>query len=86
MQNKMVHFFICYFLLASFDIRAAEPLLKNVHDSPDNWRRTVTPFKIADHTWYIGTEGLTANSGAILIDGGVPSSAEMLLKNMNVEK
>lgn len=81
-----IHFIFC-FLLASYDIRAAEPLLKNIHNSPDNWRKTVTPFKMADHTWYIGTEGLSAlliktNSGAILIDGGIPNATEMLLHNM----
>jgi len=82
-----IHFFFCCFLFASYDIRATEPLLKNIHNSPDNWLRPVTPFKMADHTWYIGTEGLSAlliktNAGAILIDGGVPYSAKMLINNM----
>jgi len=84
---NLIHFLLCYFLLASYDIRAAEPLLKNIHDSPENWRHPVPPFKMADHTWYIGTEGLSAiliktNKGAILIDGGIPSATKMLITNM----
>jgi metallo-beta-lactamase class B len=82
-----ISFLVSCFLLCSYDIRAAETLLKNTHHSPDNWRRPVKPFKIADHTWYIGTEGLSAiliknNSEAILIDGGIPGSAKMLINNM----
>ena len=44
-------------------------------------------MRIADNTWNIGTVGLSAllvrtDAGAILIDGGVPQAADMLLANM----
>ncbi|MCF7221181.1 subclass B3 metallo-beta-lactamase [Marilutibacter chinensis] len=55
-----------------------------VHES---WRQPIEPFRIADNTWYIGTAGLSAllvktGAGAVLIDGGMPQAADMLLANM----
>ena len=45
------------------------------------------PFALADNSWYIGTEGLSAvlvktPEGAVLIDGGLPQAADMLLQRM----
>ena len=47
----------------------------------------MAPVRIADHTWQIGTAGITAllvktGDGALLIDGGVPQAADMLLAHM----
>lgn len=79
------------FLLVSFHtlnpVHASERLLKKSHGSPDNWGRPVEPFQIADHTWYIGTEGLAAiliktTEGAILVDGGIPDAEQLLIRNM----
>ncbi|GAB2610020.1 subclass B3 metallo-beta-lactamase [Novilysobacter erysipheiresistens] len=68
---------------------AAEPVLPQleVYQTPDSWRQPVAPFPIADRTWYIGTEGLSAllvktADGAVLIDGGMPQAADMLLRHM----
>ncbi len=67
-------------------VGAAEPLLPaaRTHDGPESWRRPVAPFRIADKTWYIGTEGLSAvlirgSAGAVLIDGGLPQAADYVL-------
>jgi len=54
------------------------------YETDDAWRQPVAPFRIADHTWYIGTQGLSAllidtPQGAVLIDGGLPQAADMLL-------
>jgi len=51
------------------------------------WLRPVAPFRIADHSWYVGTEGLSAvllrtDVGAVLIDGGMPQAAELLLARL----
>lgn len=53
----------------------------------ERWRQPVAPFKVADRTWYIGTAGLSAlvvvgDAGAVLIDGGMPQAADMLLQNL----
>ena len=68
---------------------AATPVLPQAtgYQTREAWRQPVTPFRIADHTWYIGTEGLSAllvvtPGGAVVIDGGVAQAANMLLDNI----
>jgi metallo-beta-lactamase class B len=68
---------------------AAEPALPQLqaYKTEHSWRQPVAPFRIADHSWYIGTEGLSAvlvktPQGAVLIDGGLPQAAKMLLERM----
>lgn len=68
---------------------AAEPLLakSTFYDVEDSWRQPVTPFRIGEHTWYVGTEGLSAvlvrtPDGAVLVDGGLPQAAPMLLARL----
>ena len=68
---------------------AAEPPLPQLkgYEAQPKWLQPVQPFAIAGHTWYIGTEGLSAllvktSQGAVLIDGGLPQSADMLLQHM----
>lgn len=79
----------CLLLATAMPTHAAEPVLPPAgrYLTPDDWRQPVTPFAIADHTWYIGTAGLSAvlvrtPEGAVLIDGGVPQAAPMLLRHM----
>ena len=78
----------CCMLLAATAL-AAEPLLPQLkaYTTRDSWRQPVTPFRLADNSWYIGTEGLSAvlvttAQGAVLIDGGLPQAAELLLQRM----
>ncbi len=52
-----------------------------------SWLQPMAPLRIADHTWQIGTENLTAllvqtAEGAVLLDGGMPQMAGHLLDNM----
>lgn len=68
---------------------AAEPVLPQLkaYETDDSWRQPVPPFRLADNSWYIGTEGLSAvlvktPRGAVLIDGGMPQAADMLLARM----
>jgi metallo-beta-lactamase class B len=70
---------IADFLLLSAAVAAAEPVLPQAeaHDTEASWRQPVRPFALADHSWYVGTEGLSAvlvktPKGAVLIDGGLP--------------
>jgi len=79
----------CLLLIACGTAAAAEPLLPQgaAYQSPDAWRQPVAPVRIADHTWAIGTAGITAlllttGDGAVLVDGGLPQVADMLLANM----
>ncbi|AKQ63750.1 hypothetical protein A176_000662 [Myxococcus hansupus] len=52
-----------------------------------SWLRPMQPLRIADHTWQIGTEKLTAllvvtQDGVVMLDGGMPQMADHLLANL----
>ncbi|GGK10393.1 subclass B3 metallo-beta-lactamase [Luteimonas terricola] len=76
-------------LLPAHAAGSAEPPLPQlkaytVHES---WRQPIAPVRIADNTWHIGTANLGAilvktADGAVLIDGGMPQAADMLLRHM----
>jgi len=79
----------CLLLSACGIAFAAEPVLPQgkAYETPDAWRQPVAPVRIADHTWQIGTAGITAllvktDDGALLIDGGVQQAADMVLAHM----
>lgn len=76
-------------LCAASTAQAAEPPLPQLeaYTVQESWRQPVTPFRIADNTWYIGTAAISAllvktKQGAIVIDGGMPQAADMLLANL----
>jgi metallo-beta-lactamase class B len=69
--------------------QAADPLLpaSKAHEVRDSWRQPIAPSRIAQHTWRLGTTGLGAMlvktpAGAVLIDGGLPQAADLLLAQM----
>lgn len=77
------------FALAAATATAQPPPLPQLeaYTVRESWRQPIEPFRIADRTWYIGTAGLSAllvetDEGAVLIDGGMPQAAGMLLANM----
>ncbi|TKR33815.1 subclass B3 metallo-beta-lactamase [Luteimonas gilva] len=68
---------------------AAEPALPQLraYEVDESWRQPIPPFQLADNTWYIGTQGLSVvlvktPEGAVLIDGGMPQAAPMLLERL----
>lgn len=71
---------------SGFAAEAPLPQLK-AYEVRESWRQPVAPFRIADRTWYIGTAGLSAlvvvgRDGAVLVDGGMPQAAQMLLRHL----
>ncbi|MEO7430589.1 MAG: subclass B3 metallo-beta-lactamase [Dokdonella sp.] len=51
------------------------------------WNEHVEPYRLADNTWYVGTKGLASvlivdPKGLVLIDGGLPQSAVLILANV----
>jgi metallo-beta-lactamase class B len=51
------------------------------------WNAPQVPMRLFANTYYVGTHGLTAlpitsDQGHILIDGGLPNSAPLILKNI----
>lgn len=76
-------------LLLTTVASSTEPVLPQLkaYETEDSWRQPVPPFALAEHSWYIGTAGLSAvlvktPQGAVLIDGGLPQAADMLLQRM----
>lgn len=52
-----------------------------------SWNTEHAPFKIYGNSYYVGVDGLssvliTSSKGHILIDGGLPQSAELIAKNI----
>jgi len=88
MTTLRISVLACSLLLAA-PATAAEPALPQLKAYTVNeaWLRPVAPRQVADHTWRIGTEGIHAlllktDAGAVLIDGGMPQAADMLLAQM----
>ncbi|MBA8882277.1 subclass B3 metallo-beta-lactamase [Dokdonella fugitiva] len=51
------------------------------------WNERVEPYRLAENTWYVGTKGLSSvlvvdDEGLVLIDGGLPQSAAVILDNV----
>lgn len=51
------------------------------------WNAPQEPFRIFGNTWYVGTHGLaailvTSPDGHVLIDGGLPNSAPLIIENI----
>lgn len=77
-------------LLLSTCALAAEPVLPELkaYETQESWRQPVPSFALADNSWYIGTAALSAvlvktPQGAVLIDGGLPQAASLLLRRMH---
>lgn len=67
--------------------------LASVFDAPidcklcGEWNRPQEPFHVYGNTWYVGTGGLgavliDAGDGLVLLDGGLPQSAEIIDGNI----
>ncbi|TAN03985.1 MAG: subclass B3 metallo-beta-lactamase [Rhodanobacteraceae bacterium] len=59
---------------------------KNIADNP-SWTAPQKPFRIHGNTWYVGPRGLgvflvTARTGDVLIDAGVPGDAPLIEANI----
>lgn len=78
------------FLLA---IATAPQTQFHADEAPNNcsncvsWNTEHAPFKIHGNSYYVGVDGLssvliTSSKGHILIDGGLPQSAELIAKNI----
>ena len=87
---SQLHPLACALLFIANGAIAAEPVLppSQAYQTPDAWRQPVAPLQIAEHTWQIGTQSITAllvrtDAGAVLIDGGLPQAADMLLAHMH---
>lgn len=57
-------------------------------DQCEHWNRSHEPFQVYGNTWYVGTGGISSilidtDEGLILLDGGLPQSAELIAGNIS---
>ena len=68
-------------------------LALGVYDAPiecdecEHWNRPQVAFQVFGNTWYVGTGGLGAilietDDGLVLLDSGLPQSAESIAANI----
>lgn len=85
LQNPLI---LVALLAANLPASAHEPLPQlEAYRVQASWLTPIEPLQISDHVWQIGTANITAllvktEQGAVLIDGGMPQTAAMLLANM----
>lgn len=70
-------------LMAALALFAALPAAAH----PANWDRPTAPFNVIGNVYYVGTEGLSAYlvtgpQGHVLIDGALPASAPLIVRNI----
>jgi metallo-beta-lactamase class B len=56
-------------------------------DACEEWNRPQDPFRVHGNTWYVGPAGVsavlvTSADGHILLDGGLPQSAPLIVENI----
>ena len=56
-------------------------------DSNPSWVEAVSPFRIIDSVYFVGTRGLssfliTSSDGHVIIDGGLPQNAPVIVENI----
>jgi metallo-beta-lactamase class B len=78
---------VAFVILAACGPRELEPDAPLVCDQCASWNETQEPFRVHGNTWYVGTDGLSSimietDDGLILIDGGLPQSAALIVDNI----
>lgn len=66
---------------------AASPARSEIPEEWKEWNRPVEPFRIVEGLWYVGASDLTSflittDAGHVLLDGGLPDTAEQILANV----
>ncbi len=74
-------------LLAACGPRELEPDTPYECERCKDWNKPQTPFRVHGNTWYVGTDGLSSilietDAGLILVDGGLPQSAQLIDANI----
>lgn len=73
--------------LAVFLLTCAGSASTLVAQHPANWTDTISPFRVIDNVYYVGSAGLSAwlittPKGHILLDVGMPENADMVERNI----
>ena len=84
-QNPLASVALTLSLLLAGAVFAAPPRVLSEEEA--RWNAPVAPFRIADNLYYVGTADLAAYlvvdpAGMILLDGGLPQSAPLILDSI----
>jgi metallo-beta-lactamase class B len=82
--NRCFIALIAGFALAACGPRELEPDAPNECERCAGWNEPQDPFRVHGNTWYVGTDGLSSilietGDGLILVDGGLPQSAALIV-------
>jgi len=85
--KQTFHYAVAFVVLAACGPRELEPDAPFVCDQCDTWNEPQEPFRVHGNTWFVGTDGLSSilietDDGLILIDGGLPQSAALIVDNI----
>jgi len=85
--NRINLLLVTLLLLTACGPRQLEPDAPYACERCEDWNEPHDPFRIHGNTWYVGTDGLSSiliesDGGLILLDGGLPQSAELI--DMNI--
>jgi metallo-beta-lactamase class B len=77
----------CLFLLVACGPRELQTDTAYECERCEQWNEPLDPFRIYGNTWYVGTDGLSSilietDDGLILVDGGLPQSAPLIVANI----
>jgi len=85
--NRITFCLTLIVLLSACGPRQLEPDAPYECDRCGDWNKPQTPFRVHGNTWYVGTDGLSSflietDAGLILVDGGLPQSAQLIDANI----
>ena len=86
-MNRVTACLFILLVLAACGPRQLEPDAAIESERSAAWNAPLDPFRIHGNTWYVGTQGLSSllietGDGLVLIDGGLPQSAELIDANI----
>jgi metallo-beta-lactamase class B len=78
---------ICLVLLSACGPRELQQDTAYECERCEEWNEPIDPFRVHGNTWYVGTDGLSSilvetDDGLILLDGGLPQSAALIVANI----
>jgi metallo-beta-lactamase class B len=88
MPNRLRSLLALVLSAGCLSAQAAEPLPQlQGWQVPPAWLTPITPVQISDHVWQLGVAGITTllfktEAGAVLIDGGMPQAAPLILDHL----
>ncbi len=85
----IIGMFSCSFLLSSTALTKDEPApWEQWAEHNPSWVEKIEPFRVIGNVYFVGSKGLssfliTSETGHVVIDGGLPQNAPLIIENIN---